>query len=707
MKKIYGNMATIKIEQGSSISSDTFAANNMYIIEYNFDLNNNIIVLPENVVLKFLVGGKFSTGTLIGKETKIYCEDACFDNDIQFEGTFIPLNMPTIGLSRDIQSLNFPIGFRVKTFGFYSMGDKGEGEFFVLDRKLYSFYKHLNLIDIDDNDTKLWILECANEILVEKAGVIPEDETKNDFNARIIERLNAHFIWAVFRQKTTYYISNICVNNISKIKGAIANQSIHIFLKGEIGTTDSSSKAIIITKETNLSYCKGSLGMTRVNIKHLLIQTTNESYFVGNEDSETGPYRKRKGFGYTCFPASTPDEVIIEGITLPDLFSCDHSLVSDDVIFMGFLAGFYSPNFSTICDVRNTSFSVCYYGFVSRGASNISTFYRITINQCVVGIIVGGVNCTINFIDITPACKYIKHKDDWDENTKVIGYESPGSNYSITINDVYLEDYSGDAESQSRFIQFYLHTSFRFTLNRCAFISKKTGTNNYAHIFLAKGAVPSQRERQIIIRDSDYPYIVKSDGIPASGIVFDGYEFKSDYLTHDISGKFGSMLFNEIPYRLSGKPMFTMSYGNRNIPNGVFLSIDKFHQRNIDLYLPNPDNFSSRYLPDFFSGCPSIILKENKNYNICFTLHKKVTSIGVYKLIFSIKNIILCVKDFNSYRKGDNYYLDIEMNINTGYLSTGGVLGIGFVIGRYGLMIPTEEANTEDHYTLNVINGPC
>ena len=62
-------------------------ANTIYIIQYDYDLNDASITIPANCVLKF-DGGSFSNGTLNGNNTKVEYRTTIFD-DISIGGTWI------------------------------------------------------------------------------------------------------------------------------------------------------------------------------------------------------------------------------------------------------------------------------------------------------------------------------------------------------------------------------------------------------------------------------------------------------------------------------------------------------------------------------------------------------------------------------------------------------------------------------------------
>lgn len=71
----------------NTIIPEYFKANHIVEIRYDFDLRGSTLVLPENVVLKF-VGGSISNGTITGNKTKIEAgPDKIFDK-VTFNGKF-------------------------------------------------------------------------------------------------------------------------------------------------------------------------------------------------------------------------------------------------------------------------------------------------------------------------------------------------------------------------------------------------------------------------------------------------------------------------------------------------------------------------------------------------------------------------------------------------------------------------------------------
>ena len=93
MKNQIKRVATVKLSPVFSssddrvvtlVSSKTFAsqvtkANVIYVVKYEFDLNNKTVQLPDNCTLEFK-GGKLMNGTLIGNNSIIHADRKIFDN---------------------------------------------------------------------------------------------------------------------------------------------------------------------------------------------------------------------------------------------------------------------------------------------------------------------------------------------------------------------------------------------------------------------------------------------------------------------------------------------------------------------------------------------------------------------------------------------------------------------------------------------------
>lgn len=80
------NWQSINGERKNVLTQDMInEPNTIYEIRYDFDLNGEVIQMQEGSTLNF-VGGSFSNGTLLGRDTKI-ADIKC--NDVKYDGTFL------------------------------------------------------------------------------------------------------------------------------------------------------------------------------------------------------------------------------------------------------------------------------------------------------------------------------------------------------------------------------------------------------------------------------------------------------------------------------------------------------------------------------------------------------------------------------------------------------------------------------------------
>lgn len=68
-KEFSQNLTTVILKPGEIFSSEN--PNIKYIVKYNFDLENQEIIIPENCII-CIDGGSLSNGTLVGNNTKLF-----------------------------------------------------------------------------------------------------------------------------------------------------------------------------------------------------------------------------------------------------------------------------------------------------------------------------------------------------------------------------------------------------------------------------------------------------------------------------------------------------------------------------------------------------------------------------------------------------------------------------------------------------------
>ena len=86
---LYG-LGKVILRRGSSFASQVTLQNTLYVIQYNFDLNNERIILPNGAILLF-EGGSVNNGTLVGNGNRLvyYQELSEIMTDLTLEGTFV------------------------------------------------------------------------------------------------------------------------------------------------------------------------------------------------------------------------------------------------------------------------------------------------------------------------------------------------------------------------------------------------------------------------------------------------------------------------------------------------------------------------------------------------------------------------------------------------------------------------------------------
>lgn len=84
----YAAQKVVRISESEDLSNVLVDSNSIYIIQYDFDLQNNHIVIGENSVLEFR-GGSLANGTLFGNETVVESgKRRIFGSNLQIEGTW-------------------------------------------------------------------------------------------------------------------------------------------------------------------------------------------------------------------------------------------------------------------------------------------------------------------------------------------------------------------------------------------------------------------------------------------------------------------------------------------------------------------------------------------------------------------------------------------------------------------------------------------
>lgn len=90
-------MGYVILRNNKTFAEQVTQANTIYEIRYNFNLNSNIVSIPENCILKFN-GGSLSNGTIRFNKTKLENEQF---NKIEFEGTVTNVDIDVKKLGAD------------------------------------------------------------------------------------------------------------------------------------------------------------------------------------------------------------------------------------------------------------------------------------------------------------------------------------------------------------------------------------------------------------------------------------------------------------------------------------------------------------------------------------------------------------------------------------------------------------------------------
>lgn len=85
---VQGNMGYKILRKNSTFASQLTAANTIYEIRYDYDLDGQTVTIPANCVLKFN-GGKLGNGTLVGQNTTIDADIVPIFDGLSFSGTWV------------------------------------------------------------------------------------------------------------------------------------------------------------------------------------------------------------------------------------------------------------------------------------------------------------------------------------------------------------------------------------------------------------------------------------------------------------------------------------------------------------------------------------------------------------------------------------------------------------------------------------------
>lgn len=482
-------------------------ADNIYIVDSILDFNNKSITVSGDCSIVIKQDGCICNSTIdnnSNNSVNIYIEsnNIAFKK-VQFIGDFIQSNDITVLSTRLLSNYTLPIGFIIKTLCYEEQGDLGGSLFNVISFSDFNHRLFLYPFDPQDDTSPVIVYMQKDKYFAEELGIFKTDVSDNSLavnNRKQFERHSGRSFIIKFGLGY-YYINNINVDNFVDYKGDMSNYySVNI----EGSTNDFSEdngKTFIITDRSNFIYSV-QRNHFKCSIKYCNIETIGGNHFTDEERVQ-----KRMGYGFTRFDK---DPLIYEDAKPSN--TCELTINLQNVSLYGFWAGFYSGQWSTGCILKNTNFNGCRYGFYSDLASNLSLFEGIGIYNCAFGLTVGGDKCVIRRVEIEDENWY--RDEDALSTDYFYAYRSNNGYHACYIEDVYLEDYMGDAESRKKYIIFSLSALSQVVFNRIVFQNVSSDTAAYhMEIFRPKGYdyLNLQVNRSIAeFKDGDLPVKVKT-----------------------------------------------------------------------------------------------------------------------------------------------------------------------------------------------------
>lgn len=194
------------------------SSNTIYIIRYDYDLNEETITIPEGCVLQF-EGGSLSNGILSGNNTTITANmDHIFDTSMTFSGTWLsdkvyPRWFGAIedGIADDTESLQKALDFanlsllELRLVGNYLISDTLNVGFFqtIVGEDRSSFYNRCRIVQSENKNAfalhsssncrvcfKNFMIQSAyNEEDIDSAGIYAGTDNPNGFGKSIFESI--------------------------------------------------------------------------------------------------------------------------------------------------------------------------------------------------------------------------------------------------------------------------------------------------------------------------------------------------------------------------------------------------------------------------------------------------------------------------------------------------------------------------------------
>lgn len=445
----------------------TLESGNIYQVDAPLDFSGGTINSNGDCTIEINEGGSISNAYIasasLPTSIRINASECCVSN-VTYTGLFAQQGEIVMSTTQEIQDLKLPVGFTVHTLAYATLGDRGDAEFVMTAYGSVSQQRHLWPFDPVNTTSPFWIYKPADGYSAESLGIFATSESDSSIAATNRVRLERCIgrTSAILFAPGYYHINNVNVDNFGK-KGTTGNNNMGLYLKGT-GYSEYAIQTYIITDKSNFIYSVSS-GSFRLKLEMLNVWTV-----AGNHFSAAEKTADRVGYGFTRF---TSDPLLSDTLTSEPSSNMEFCLVTNQVNFYGFIAAFWSGQWSTICDIRNTTFAGCRYGFYSALSSNLSYFENININECCFGITAGGTSCAIKRVQIVNEYWY---RDAFAqsiidgtnaEHKHFYGIGTRSGFHSLTVEDEYNESYMGDAISMGKYALFNIAITSSVRLIRC------------------------------------------------------------------------------------------------------------------------------------------------------------------------------------------------------------------------------------------------
>lgn len=213
--------------------------NTIYIIQYDYDLNGQEIIVPENCVLQF-EGGSFSNGTIVGNNTEITGNLGGFASTLLIEGSikgdtilfdwwkcekinkdtydaYINENNSEFGIIPEISNINRTILTNLSRNGYSIKFGIG---IYPFDES-FEFYISNILKGSGKNNTLLWFPSSDGLVGVSSTNTIVEDLWLESKGACITIKSGTYPHAPIFRDSVFISYTKHCFNQLGNLYGAV------------------------------------------------------------------------------------------------------------------------------------------------------------------------------------------------------------------------------------------------------------------------------------------------------------------------------------------------------------------------------------------------------------------------------------------------------------------------------------------------------